>query len=92
MRAWGWGESHRLHPQHSCCALFLLDRRRARVVKGMDWKPPVISRAGSGSAVDANCGRVVVLEGVREGTQGYQLRLETAPVLLCRFLIVGVEL
>ena len=26
-------------------------------------------------------------EGVREGTQGYQLRLETAPVLLCRFLI-----
>ena len=31
-------------------------------------------------------------EGVREGTQGYQLRLETAPVLLCRFLIIGIEL
>ena len=31
-------------------------------------------------------------EGVREGTQGYQLRLETAPVLRCRFLISGVEL
>ena len=31
-------------------------------------------------------------EGVREGTQGYQLGLETAPVLLCRFLIIGVEL
>ena len=39
-----------------------------------------------------NCGRVVVLEGEREGTQGYQLRLETAPVLLfCRFLITGIE-
>ena len=34
----------------------------------------------------------MVPEGVRDGTQGYQLRLETAPVLLCRFLIVGVEL
>ena len=31
-------------------------------------------------------------EGVREGTQGYQLRLETAPVLPYRFLIIGVEL
>ena len=32
-------------------------------------------------------------EGERKGTQGYQLRLETAPVLLCRFLIIiGVEL
>ena len=31
-------------------------------------------------------------EGVREGTQGYQLRLETAPVLLCRFLVIGVKL
>ena len=31
-------------------------------------------------------------EGVREGTQGYQLRLETAPVLLYRFLLIGVEL
>ena len=30
--------------------------------------------------------------GVREGTQGYQLRLETTPVLLGRFLIIGVEL
>ena len=29
---------------------------------------------------------------MREGTQGYQLRLETAPVLLGRFLIIGVEL
>ena len=28
---------------------------------------------------------------MREGTQGYQLRLETAPVLLGRFLISGVE-
>ena len=26
---------------------------------------------------------VVVPDGVRERTQGYQLRLETAPVLLC---------
>ena len=31
-------------------------------------------------------------EGVTEGTQGYQLRLETTPVLLCRFLIISVEL
>ena len=31
-------------------------------------------------------------EGVREWTQGYQLRLERAPVLLCRFVIIGVEL
>ena len=28
---------------------------------------------------------------MREGAQGYQLRLETAPVLLCRFLIIGAE-
>ena len=35
---------------------------------------------------------VVVPEGGRERTQGYQLRLETAPVLLYRFLIIGVEL
>ena len=38
------------------------------------------------------CEIVVVPEGVRKRTQGYQLRLETAPVLLCRFLIIGVEL
>ena len=31
-------------------------------------------------------------EDVREGTQGYQLRLETAPVLLCRLIIIGIEL
>ena len=31
-------------------------------------------------------------EGVREGTRRYQLRLETAPVLLCRLLTIGVEL
>ena len=32
-------------------------------------------------------------DGEREGTRGYQLRLETAPVVLCRFLIIiGVEL
>ena len=31
-------------------------------------------------------------DGGRERTQGYQLRLETAPVLLCWFLITGVEL
>ena len=68
------------------------ERRRARVVKGIDWKPIVISRAGSCPADDANCGKFVVPEGVGEGTQGYQLRLETAPVLLCRFLIVGIEL
>ena len=30
-------------------------------------------------------------EGGRERTQGYQLRLETAPVLY-RFLIIGIEL
>ena len=29
-------------------------------------------------------------EGERKGTQGYQLRLETVPVLLCRFLIIGI--
>ena len=29
--------------------------RRARVVKGMDWKPIVISRAGSSPADDAKC-------------------------------------
>ena len=39
-----------------------------------------------------NCGRVVVPEDGREVTQGYQLRLETAPVLLCRFLIIDVKL
>ena len=50
-------------------------------------EPGVVRRAD-----DSNCGRVVVPEGVREGTQGYQLRLETAPVLLRRFLITGVEL
>ena len=37
------------------------------------------------------CEGVAVPEGGRERTQGYQLRLETAPVLY-RFLIVGVEL
>ena len=31
-------------------------------------------------------------EGVREGTQRYHLRLETALVLLCRFLSIGVGL
>ena len=34
----------------------------------------------------------MVPEGGRERTQGYQLRLKTAPVLLYRFLIIGVEL
>ena len=34
----------------------------------------------------------MVPEGEREGTQGYQLRLETAPVLLYRFIIFGIEL
>ena len=35
----------------------------------------------------------MVPEDEREGTRGYQLRLETAPVLLCRYLIIiGVEL
>ena len=43
------------------------------------------------NADDAICERVVVPEGEREGTQGYQLRLETAPVLLCRFLIADIE-
>ena len=38
------------------------------------------------------CEGVVVPEGERERTQGYQLRLETAPVLLYRFLIIGIEL
>ena len=52
----------------------------------------VISRARSCPADDANCEKVVVPEGVREGMQGYQLRLETAPALLCRFRIIGVEL
>ena len=31
-------------------------------------------------------------EGVREGTQEHQLCLETAPVFLCRFPIIAVEL
>ena len=41
-----------------------------------------------------HCGRVVVPDGKREGTQGYQLRLETSPVLPGRFLItiIGDEL
>ena len=35
----------------------------------------------------------MVPEGEREGTQGYLLRLQTAPVLLCIFYIFfGVEL
>ena len=34
----------------------------------------------------------MVPEGVKEGTQGCKLRLETAPVLLYRFLTIGVEL
>ena len=38
------------------------------------------------------CEGVVVPEGGRERTQGYQLRLETAPVVLYVFLIIGVEL
>ena len=38
------------------------------------------------------CDKSWCREGVREGTQGHPLQLETAPVLLCRFFIVGVEL
>ena len=30
-------------------------------------------------------------EGEREETLGYQLRLETTPVLLHRFLVTGIE-
>ena len=52
----------------------------------------MISRAGSSPADDAICDGVVVPECGRERTQGYQLRLETAPVLLYRFLIIGAEL
>ena len=37
------------------------------------------------------CEGVVVPKGGREITQGHHLRLETAPVLLYRFLIIGVE-
>ena len=62
-----------------------------QVVKEMDSKSVVISRAGSSPADDANCGRVVVPEGVRGGRQGYQLRLETALVLLCRLLALSYE-
>ena len=40
--------------------------RRARVVKGMDSKPIVISRAGSGPAVDAKCRMVEVYERRRK--------------------------
>ena len=44
-------------------------------------------------ADDAICEGVVVPEGGREKTQGYQRRMETASVLLYRFLIIiGVEL
>ena len=38
------------------------------------------------------CEGVVEPKGGRERTQGYQLRLETAPVLPYRFFIIGVEL
>ena len=40
---------------------------------------------------EAVCEKVVVPEGVREGVQGYQLRLETAPVLLCRFALLALS-
>ena len=40
----------------------------------------------------AVCDKSWCREGVREGTQVCQLRLETAPALLGRFLITGVEL
>ena len=52
----------------------------------------VVGKEGGGRWGGCVCGRVVVPEGERERTQGYQIRLETAPVLLCRFLIVSVEL
>ena len=61
------------------------------MIKEIDSKPTVISRAGSSPADDAICGRVVVPDGEREATQRYQLRLKTAPVLRCRFLITGIE-
>ena len=52
----------------------------------------MISRAGWDPADDANREKSWCREGVREGMQRYQLRLETAPVVLGRFLIAGVEL
>ena len=39
---------------------------------------------------DTKCRRVVLPEGERDKTQGYQLRSETTPLLLCRFLIIIV--
>ena len=52
----------------------------------------MISPAGSGPAGDTICDKSWCRKGVREGTQGYQLRLQTAPVFLGRFLITSVEL
>ena len=45
--------------------------RRARVVKGMDWKPIVISRAGSCPADDAMC------EGI--SSLGYWQKVNQSP-------------
>ena len=47
--------------------------RRARVVKGIDWKPIVISRAGSSPAVDAKCR---MAEGYRKGDARFDAGLE----------------
>ena len=44
-----------------------------------------------GPADDAICEGVVVPEGGRERTQGYQLRLETAPVLLIDFSLLALS-
>ena len=43
-------------------------------------------------ADDADFDKSRYPEGVREGMQGYQLRLEAASVFLGRFLIIDVEL
>ena len=59
--------------------------RRARVVKGMDWKPIVISRAGSSPAVDAKCR---MAEVCRKGTLGSVLAWRAASLLLIRLLFV----
>ena len=54
--------------------------------------PPFPSARKSSPADDAKCNMTRCREGVREGTHGYQIPVETAPVLLGSFLITGLEL
>ena len=57
--------------------------------KGMYLRYTSMNRPTTPAAI---CEGVVVPECGRKRTQGYQLRWETAPVLLYRFLIIGKKL